>query len=312
MIISPDESRVVSSVGWVDKNSLWTLDTASDSIHLFRVSDANYISLHYTGGDFFSAMHHYSGEKIVISAHSFERPEVAGARLIYEAGAVRFEGDKEIWKKLPRAYTGYLKLPANADFHLLLLNPAGPDLEIIGLEWYDASYDKDYQGIVGVAEVPESSLAIISIQRDSRPVLYDLKTRKAVNKLTLAGRSGNPCLRFRRTAKELWADDYDTLIKIDPDDWQVRKKARLQGFSGNSMEFIGNYAFSRDETLCAVARPFSGDVVALDTQRFKVTHYAKLGGQPLEVCLLNGGVVYSRDWKTGKLLKGNLKKKWFA
>ena len=78
------------------------------------------------------------------------------------------------------------------------------------------------------------------------------------------------------------------------------------------MQFTGDYSFNRDETLCAVARPFSGDVVALDTEQFRITHYSKLGKQPLEVCLLSDGTVYSRDWKTGNFLKGKLKRKWLT
>ena len=75
---------------------------------------------------------------------------------------------------------------------------------------------------------------------------------------------------------------------------------------------MGAYTFSLDESLCAVARPFSGDVVAVNTKRFRITHTCNLGHQPLTVALLSDGTVYARDWKTGRLLKGQLtKKKWF-
>ena len=36
------------------------------------------------------------------------------------------------------------------------------------------------------------------------------------------------------------------------------------------------------------------------------------GKQPLDVCSLSNGTVYARDRKTGSLLKGKLKRKWFA
>lgn len=32
--------------------------------------------------------------------------------------------------------------------------------------WYNEDYDKGYQGIVGVSEVPGQDLLIVSIQRD--------------------------------------------------------------------------------------------------------------------------------------------------
>ena len=61
-------------------------------------------------------------------------------------------------------------------------------------------------------------------------------------------------------------------------------------------------------TLCAVARPFSADIVALDVGTFQVTHSCNVGGQPLTVALLSDGTVYGRDWKSGKLLKGKIER----
>ena len=299
-------------MGWVDQGSLWILDTSSDDIQKLELSDAKYISLHSNGGEYFSAVHHYDGKKIVITAHSFNKPETALSTAHWENETYSFEGDVEIWKKLPRTYPEYLQRPANSDFHLVYIDPVKPELEIIVLDWYDDSYDKGYQGVIGAVEIPKTSELIISIQRDSNPILYDMDERKVIKKLTLSERRGNPHLYFRRTTDELWADDYDTILSIDPKDWTVKKSIRLQEATKNTMEFIGNYTFNKNESLCAVARPFSGDIIALDTTRFKVTHRSKLGKQPWEVCLLNDGTVYSRDWKTGVLLKGKLKRKWIT
>jgi len=312
MISNPDESMIISSLGWIDKGNLWVLQTSSDDIHKLEISDAKYISLHNNGGDYFSIVHHYDGKKVEISAHSFHKPETAISMIHFENGIASFDGDVEIWKKVPRAYPEYLQRPSKSDFYLLFIDPIRSELEVIDLEWYDDSYDKGYQGVIGAIEVPKSSHLIVSVQRDSSPILYDVEEKKLIKKLTLSERNGNPHLKFRRTANELWADDYDTLLLIDPKDWRVKKSLRLQDAAENIMQNIGNYSFNRDETLCAVARPFSGDAVALDTKRFKITHYTKLGKQPLEICLLNNGKVYSRDWQTGSLLKGKLKKKWFT
>jgi hypothetical protein len=163
-----------------------------------------------------------------------------------------------------------------------------------------------------VIGIPGNTALIISVQRDSCPVLYDPKERKVIQKLTLAGRHGNPKLRFRRTANEVWADDYDSLLRLDPQDWSVLNQIRLQGAATGTAQFIGTFCFNKNETLCAVGRPFSGDVVALDTRTFKMTHKAVVGRQPLDVALLSDGRVFARDWKTGDLLKGRLKRKLFA
>jgi len=125
-------------------------------------------------------------------------------------------------------------------------------------------------------------------------------------------RAWHATLRFTRQTRELWADDYDTLLRINTSDWTVTDRLLLQGPSVGCRQFIGAYSFNQDESLCAVARPFSGDVVALNTKKFKITHTCNLGHQPLLVALLANGTIYGRDWKTGTLLKGQLKKKWIT
>ena len=61
-----------------------------------------------------------------------------------------------------------------------------------------------------------------------------------------------------------------------------------------------------------MARPFSGDVVGIDTATLKVKCTAKLGRQPLEVAALGRGAIVARDWKTGDFLRGQLTRTWLA
>ena len=61
-----------------------------------------------------------------------------------------------------------------------------------------------------------------------------------------------------------------------------------------------------------VARPFSGDVVGIDAATLKIRRSAKLGREPLELAALPGGEVVARDWKTGDVLHGKLKRRWFG
>ena len=218
------------------------------------------------------------------------------------------DGDPTAWALVPRAYTAYLRHPAD-DFYLVLVDRRGPAVAVETLPWYDETYDKGYQGVIGVTEVPDADLLIVCVQRDSEPVLWDPVARRVVRKLRLAGRLGNPTCRFRRTAPELWVDDYDMLLRVDPVDWSVTGTRGLQRAARGARQFIGAFAFNRDETLCAVARPFSGDVLAVDTRRLRVTHRARVGRQPLEVALLADGRVFARDWRTGDLLSGRLRRR---
>lgn len=308
MIRSKDQMLLVSSLGWVDGGGIWILEGGSGRFSTQQLSDARYLSLHPGIDDHFSIVHHFDQDILEISVHSFSNPAKALAKVSLSSRGSSFEGDNKVWVKVPKSYVAYFKRPALEDFYLFLIEPIRPSAEAVVLDWYDDSYDKGYQGVIGVIEVPDEDKVIISIQRDSQPILYDLGKRKVLKKLSLAERSGNPTLRFTKDPKALWADDYDTLLRISSSDWSIQHSRRLQDAKSGCQQFIGAYSFNHDESLCTVARPFSGDVIALDTSTFEISHACILGHQPLQVSTLSDGRVYARDWKTGNLLQGQLKK----
>jgi hypothetical protein len=179
------------------------------------------------------------------------------------------------------------------------------------LGWYDESYDKAYQGIIGATEL-SPDLLLISVSRDSHPVIYSPITKQVVKKLSLAERNGNPKFNLIPQRRELWADDYDTLLKLDIDSFNVIDKRKLQESANNLRQFIGEWTFNRDYSLCFIARPFSGDIIAVSSENLKTKYICSIGKKPLEVGLTPDGKIFARDWQSGDLLKGSLKRRWFA
>lgn len=272
------------------------------------MSEASYLSLYPGRDDLFAVVHHYDGPRLEFTAQRITAPDQVLSRILIDGRGSSFEGSQEVWQLLPRYYVAYYAQPGESNYYLFTVTGPPQTLEMQSFDWYNDSYDKDYQGIIGVTDVPGTDLVIVSVQRDSSPVLYDPSARKAVRKIQLAGRSGNPTLRFRQTASEVWADDYDTLLRLNPHDWAVMDALQLQRTDPAGIHlFIGGFAFNRDESLCAVARPYSSDVVALDTGSFRVTHHAPMENQPLDVALLSDGRVFARAWQTGDLLQSRLR-----
>ncbi len=72
------------------------------------------------------------------------------------------------------------------------------------------------------------------------------------------------------------------------------------------MQFVGDISFDKDEELVVVARPFGGDVIAVEAGTFKQKQIAKTAKQPITAALLSNGLVVARDWKTGAFLQGGL------
>ena len=311
MLTDPRESCVVSSLAWVDGGALWILDVASARSRLAPLSEAKHLTLHAGKSGHFAVVHHYDDDRLEITAHSFADPAAILSRGIVAGDSRSIEGPLSPWSHLPRHYIAHLAQRARVGYALVSIDEA-QGLVLQKFERYDSAYDKGYQGIVGVAEVPDSHLLLIAVQRSSKVIVYDPQALRQVGSFVLCGRHGNPTLKFRSSAHELWAVDYDTITKVEPDSWGVLKSRRLQGASRGTAQFIGSFSFDAHETLCAVARPFSGDIVGLDPKTLRTRYRAKLGGQPIEVALLGEHRVFARDWKSGSLLTGKLRRVWFG
>jgi hypothetical protein len=311
VLINSASTQAICSVGWAHKGSLWVYKLGEDCPRLYKLSDAKFLTIKAGEKDFFSVVHHWEDNRVEISAHHHLDPEQPISSISVrctetDAGTseIAVQGDTSVWRELPRAYVAF----TSGSFRLFLVD-CGGGVSIQKFDWYDHStYDKGYQGVVGVEEVPDSSLLIVSIQRDSNPVLYDPGTSKLVRKLSLAGRLGNPRFQYRASANELWTDDYDHIVKLDAKSLNVIASKRLQGGSEVSRQFIGEFVFCRGERLSLVARPFSGDVIGLDCDSLQQTHRSTLGKQPLLAGLLGDDTVVALDWKTGEFLSGLLEK----
>ncbi len=312
MLTSPDRRIVISNLGWVDKSALWTYDAEADHEQAIQIGDAKYLTLFpcKVPGQF-AILHHYDGSRIRLSIHSFKNPAIRLAS-IERAGTVSsVEGDEKVLRNARRYYAAFFDSGQGRNFHLLRIDAEQGQIRADNFDWYDRSYRRAHQGIVGLLELPHGNV-IVSIQRDSCPVLYDPATRRVIRKLTLAGRAGSPVLCLLPQRREVWASDYDTILKLDIESMKVKGSRRLQQSADGTAHFIGRWNFNHDGSLCIVPRPFSGDVVAISTGTLRVRYAARLGGQPLEATVLNGKRVIARDMKTGALLRGSFRRTWFV
>ena len=309
MILNDKRTQAVSSLGWVDRGSLWVYSVNAASPQKMTLSDAAYLSVSAGAEDFFAAVHHWDGKRLEITAHSHSDPRHIISRLALRQTIPGFpsrlelvrEGDLTAWDRLPGAFTGY----AFGEYRLVLTRYAGED-DVQTFAWFDDTYDKGYQGIVGAVEVPDSSYLIVSIQRDSHPVLYDPETKQAIRKLHLADRGGNPSFQLRESALEFWVTDYDSIVKLDAKTLEVKSAHCVQGAVRGMRQFIGNFCFDSGQKACVIARPFNGDAVTLDANSMAELSRIELGQQPLDVGMLANGIVIARDWKTGDSLFGKI------
>ena len=252
MIVNRDRTTVLSSLGWVDGDAIWVFDVASGKARTIpQNTGARYTSLHASDSERFVAVHHFDGARFLASVSLFSAPEITVSSASYENGRTSLIGNESAWDGLPQLFVAYLAQPWN-DYVLVKIESG--HVHIQRLEWYDSSYDKGYQGVIGVIALPDPRYALISVQRSSELVLHDLETGKAKQKISLGARHGNPKLTLRQSGKELWASDYDTLVIVDTESWRVRRKKRLQGaVSGHRPIHRRLFVLGRRQLLCGAS-----------------------------------------------------------
>jgi hypothetical protein len=163
-----------------------------------------------------------------------------------------------------------------------------------------------YQSVMAVASVPETGEMVFGLQRSSHLVVVDPSSDRAIRVVDLAGGNGNAIPYLRSKAAEVWAVDYDTLVRLDRLTWKVTGSIRLQEAIAGTRMFVGRVWMPPAEDYVLIPRPGSGDVVLLDPADMKVLRGVNLGRQPLTGAVVGNSQLVARDWKTGDLLLGDL------
>lgn len=306
MLVSESRQFAVCNLGWVDKGELWHYDCSSNVINTYQIRDAKYLKL-YAGRNvqYFLVAHYFEQSRIEYTVHAFEDPSVVLAGACFEDQKISFEGDLDLFREFRRHFTTHLDAGTGARYQLVTIDPDVPTLTFDTFNWFDSSYDHIYQGIYDVYEHSSGNL-IVTIVRDSNPVLYDPIQKTVVRKLKLAENHGNPTLYRLRKREEFWASDYDTLVKLDASTLEVKQIQEIQPGKKGVSYFIGNFTFSDDESLCYIARPYSGDIVVIDTEKMQIVGNAATGRQPLDAVLMQDNTFVARDWRTGDFLWAQL------
>jgi hypothetical protein len=296
MIFDKNARLLIDNMGWVDRGALWVYDVAKQKEKLIGIDGAKFLSLQAGEHGFFRMVHGESADR-AISVRRIAEPEVEVTSVRYYDDEPVFGGKIEFWKSVDSAAV----VPTEKDKQLLHIDAAHGQVTKLDLSWFtNANYDLGYQQLVGCLTLPGSHLVVVSVQRSSRLIVIDTRKNQPAAQIELADRGGNPVMRIR-SASDFLADDYDTLCRVDLKTMSVVAKKELQAGSTHFARlFIGDYDLNADGT-CVVARPYSGDVLLVDSERFEELSRAPADGQPLHACMVSETRVVTRDWKTGRV-----------
>lgn len=283
-------------LGWIDGGGLWTWDAATGQERRIPVPAARYVRIdHHAEG--IVRLTWIDGQTTVVSLRACATPDREQARLTFGDRGYRFTGEASIWGEAFSLLFGD---------RLRLVDGRAQTVTVLDMSWFnDEVYDRGYQAPVDSLWLPDLGRVIVSVQRSSRLVEVDVAANAPIGFIDLADRGGNPRLA-RLSGNRFVASDYDVICLVDGQSGAVCSSPVLQPpLPPNTHQFIGDYAVHGDR--CAVARPFSGDVLLLDIEGFATRDSIQVGGQPLEVCFTSESAFVTRDWKTGIVRTGTFR-----
>jgi hypothetical protein len=302
VIASPAGDVLLSNLGWVDQGAIWRLDLASRQQDRVPISDGTYLRLLAgRAHDSVVAQHGLSG-RLTVSVHGWSALADPLVRVDVHGWAAHVEGDLNAFHGHGRLFVTYMDDAATGAAGYFLIEVGVQEVSIRRLDWFDQErYDPKYQQVMSAIEMPTGEY-LFGVQRSSELVLCDPTDLSVIRGVSLAGRLGNPIPVLRADGTELWAVDYDTVVRLDSRSLIVQDQGLGQPPAPTGHRtFLGDLWLSRDERQLVVARPGSGDVVSLDPDSLRVADAWVTGREPLTAAIVNGQLV-ARDWKTGELL----------
>lgn len=301
MITSPGDNSALSNLGWIDRGSIWQYEVGTRSSCTHKAGDASYLRLALSAdSDIFTALHGLDG-RCAITLHRWDSVPDSVVRIDIDDWAPRVTGELAEFPDIRTHFVSYLNDNATGAAGYYLITIDRTDVVTRRLDWFDdEKYDAGYQSVMSVLELPSAQL-LFGVQRSSELVLCDPNDLRVIKEAPLAGRHGNPNSLLRADGSELWAVDYDTVVRLDASNLAVQDRWRAQEPIDGSGMFVGRPWLARDETALVLPRPGSGDVVAIDPESLQVIKTWRTGQQPLAAALVMGDLV-ARNWKSGDLL----------
>ncbi len=206
MLVSSDETAVLSTVGWVDHGGFLAWDPESGITQTVEVDDSPYLDLLPGVDDYFAVVHHGQAGGYSVSARHLSEVTDEIARLTIRNDQAEIEGDLEVWGRLPQFYGGWD--PSGPDggrfpYSVVRIDAVSRHCEVQRMEWLTGpTYDLGYQQMMTPRGLPAGLTVLVPVQRSSRPVIYDWDNREVAGHLALGeeARKSDSALQKRKRA----------------------------------------------------------------------------------------------------------------
>src|SRR5262245_45088784 len=109
MLFNIQETQLIASCGWVERSSILAINPQTLRTEKYDVGDAAFIILKKALNNLFVCAHHYQGEKLAFSIHSFAEPRAKLAEIILTPQGFTFQGNSNLWQFGPEYFVGLME-----------------------------------------------------------------------------------------------------------------------------------------------------------------------------------------------------------
>lgn len=309
MLVAPDGSRIVHMSPVFLKNGepdgLWHLDAPFDGAPAVVPKPGGDGSLIEGEGGWFALSNAlWKPRQIEILAVRFDDLSKVRAKTSWPSGEK--SGDASAWRHLPRywlAYEGPGKSCA------MRLDEEG-GLRPTPLSWPVGDEGEGAPSLV--RGDPCSDDIIVAKHRTNDLVFCDAETGVVKQAVKLIGGARDiRSIQFHQPSQTMWVLNYDGLFRINLKTRSLEQSAQVQpatpyeGRDEKVRSWAGDFVLQPERKRICIARPFAGDVVAVDWDTLAPVAVAPTGGNPGFLAAFGDRIV-ARDWRTGETLRATL------
>lgn len=312
MLVAPDGSRILHMSPVFLKNGeadgIWRLDAPFDGAPTVTPRPGgDGVLIQGEGGWFALTNAFHKSAQIEIRALRFDDPSAVCARTAWPQGEP--SGDARAWRHLPR-------------YWLASTNAGRPSMCAMRVDEFGALHPIPLDWPVGdegenAPQLLRCDLStgdiVVGKYRSNEIVFCDAETGAMKEGVVLAGNAYSVRdIQFHQPSQTMWVMGYDMLFRFDQKTRKLERSKEVQPPTPYEFDpreklrsWAGDFVLQPERKRVCIARPFEGDVIAVDWERLAPVAVAKTGGKPAYLAAF-GDLIIARDWRTGETLRATL------
>jgi hypothetical protein len=310
LLVAPDGSRIIHMSPVFLKNGeadgIWCLNAPFDGAPVVTPQPGgDGVLVQGEGGWFAVSNAPWKPGQIDILALRFDDLCTVRAKTSWPSGETT--GDASAWRHLPRYWMASVAPGSSCAMRL----DENGGLRPVLLDWPVG--DEGQESPMLLRRDPSNGDIVVGKYSSNEVLFCDADTGVPKQGVMLEGNARSVRdIQLDQPSQTMWVLGYDMLFRFAQKTRKLERSAQVQpptpyesGVREKVRSWVGDFVVQPEQKRVCIARPFAGDVVAVDWETLAPVAVAKTGGEPAYLAAF-GDLIVARDWRTGETLRATL------